>query len=425
MRRALSGMLILAAATAGGAAHAGGIGRPNVISARAFGWGGAFTAVADDPSALHYNPAGLALQPRDAIMVGAEFIIAPRRYTPITRDPSTGELVRGEDQEPENRPNILPAIGYVTRLPSGGVPSRLAIGVGLWNTFGGALNYPKSDGAPALDHTTTAVLELVPGVAYEVNDFLAVGAAFRLGFGIFSVEATKLPADGEFSAFGVGAGASVGIMLRPARGLQVGLAWRSPLTTSTSGSGKLDLAGNGQFTSVDVAHKQEWPQQLSLGVSFRLTPTLRLSAQGDWTDWSRVNQIVVEFPGQPGLTQLTTFRVDFHDNYAVHGGAELELSPRVALRGGYTFDTNAVPDRTIERQYLDGPKHAVALGGGYQLARSWRIDTAFEYIFGSVRTVPDNRQEYTDAGWASRANKAPGEHVGQVYTFELNLQHQY
>src|SRR5262245_51719450 len=123
---------------AGGSAHAGGIGRPNPISARSIGMGGAFTAVADDPSALHFNPAGLALQPRDGFLFGGELIFAPRTYTPITD--ANG---RGEDQSPHNTPNFVPTVGYMTRFKRDGVPSRLAFGVGLWNTFGGALTYDK------------------------------------------------------------------------------------------------------------------------------------------------------------------------------------------------------------------------------------------------------------------------------------------
>ena len=77
----LAGAFALLAGTAL-SAHAGGIARPNPVSARSVGIGGAFSAIADDPTALHFNPAGIALLPGLDIMVGGEFVKNPRTYTP-------------------------------------------------------------------------------------------------------------------------------------------------------------------------------------------------------------------------------------------------------------------------------------------------------------------------------------------------------
>lgn len=419
MRRA-----ILVVAALSGTAHAGGLGRPNVISARAFGQGGAFTAVADDASALHYNPAGLALQTESSFLVGGELIFAPRTYTPeFADDRCTTDPRLCAPQEPESTPAIVPTLGYVGRFDQGGVPSRIALGVGVWNTFGGQLRYPKMEtGVAALDYVQDAVIEIVPGIAYEVNDFLSVGAAFRIGVGLFHIEATAKPADGEFSAQGVGAGASIGMMLRPTENLNIGLVWRSPLTVSTSGSGEL-LLNPPNVTPVDVEHDQNWPQAASIGVAYRVTPTLRFSAQADWTDWSRVESIVVEFPGRDALRQ--EYDEDWNDNYAFHIGGEFNATPSLDLRAGYTFDTPAVPERTIERQYLDGYKHCIGAGVGYAITKRWRIDTAFELITGAPMDVEDNSAEWDMAGWPARANVSPGRHEGGVYTFELQAQYRY
>jgi long-chain fatty acid transport protein len=220
----------------------------------------------------------------------------------------------------------------------------------------------------------------------------------------------------------VGAGATIGVMVKPSDSFQIGVAWRSALTTDLNGDGELVLNPADDPTPVEVAHRQEWPQQASLGFAWRLGK-LKLAAAADWTDWSRVDKIIIEFKGQPGLNQV--YHVDFVDNFAVHGGGELTVSDTLALRAGYTFDSNAVPDRTIERQYLDADKHCVAAGVGFQLSKRWRIDTAFEYLFGPVRTIEDNSQEMAAAGWPARANVSPGEHSGSVFTFELQAQYRY
>ncbi len=406
----------LAASALGATAHAGGLGRPNSISARAVSWGGAFTAVADDPTALHFNPAGMALQDEDTVLAGTETIAAPRSYTPLNDDGTMGDA-----QKPINKPAFLPVLGFVTRLHQDGMPSRWALGVGFWNTFGGALEYEKGDpSARAINSTQIALLELVPGLAYEVNDFLQIGFALRLGFGLFDVNATRHPtASAEVSTSGVGAGVSLGVMVAPgeSRALRIGAVWRSAITVNTKGKGLIDF-GDGIPKNVDASLEQTWPQQASLALHWQATASFGLAAQADWTDWSRMQRLTVVAAGATDVNRL-----DFNDSYALHLGAEIAVSKELAVRAGYTFDSNAVPDRTIQRDFLDGPKHAVGTGLSWVVRRWWTIDVAAEVVAGPVRHVPNNDAEYAD--FPARANVAPGDHEGQIYTLELGMQFRY
>jgi long-chain fatty acid transport protein len=411
-------------------AFAGGLARPNIISPRAVGLGGAFTAVADDVSALHYNPAGLALQPMGGVFLGVEAVRAPRRYTPITlaEDDATGMVVstRGEDQIPNDPPlgaYLLPTLGFATRLPFRGVPSRLALGIGVWNTFGGVVAYEPT-GNKALDATTSVLYEAVPGLAYEINDLLAIGVAFRLGLGYLSVEATNDPADGDFQAWGIGAGATVGMMLTPTSRVQVGLTYRSAVSVRTRGEGQLFLVSDKSKPpeDINVSHTQEWPQSASVGVAVEVTRRLLVSSQIDWTDWSRLDEL--KFVFNKGVTRAPE-PMDFQDSVALHLGAQFDVSSRLTSRVGLTYDTNAVPDRTITRTTLDGNKLGVATGASLQLAYNVRLDAAFEYVFGSVRTVEDNHLVYQRGMFGSRANRAPGEHEGDIYTLELGVVLEY
>src|SRR3954468_21516568 len=80
---------LLAALLAAGTAHAGGLGRPNNISARGVGMGGAWTAFADDATAVWFNPAALSdIDPQ--VNVGAEVVVGPRSYTPVADDGTRG-----------------------------------------------------------------------------------------------------------------------------------------------------------------------------------------------------------------------------------------------------------------------------------------------------------------------------------------------
>jgi long-chain fatty acid transport protein len=384
------------------AAEAGGLGRPNPISARGVGMGGAFAALADDVTALHFNPGALAFAPAE-LTIGGELVIAPRRYTPRLSDGSDGPAQ-------ETTPIVpLPALGVVGRFAD----RPFTLGVGVWNTFGGKVSYEPTT-ASALDAVQDAAIEIVPGFAYRFDDRLAAGAALRVGLGLFSLSATALPQDADLSAFGVGLSYAAGVVITPVPAVRIGLAWRAPLTIRTTGSGTVVYPAPMGPTRTDVEHTQRWPEQLSLGVGVRAAPRLRLAAQLDWAGWSRVDVIAVEFPDAPGIDQR--YPVDWDDNLTVRLGADLQVRPGLVLRAGAYFDSSAVPDRTIERQYLDDDKVGVAAGASLAVSR-WRVDAAVDVVLPGSRTVDDNRIEV--GAWPARANVAPGEHAGSVFSLAL------
>lgn len=394
-------------------ARAGGLGRPNPLSARSNGMGGAFAALADDPSALHYNPAGMAFQLEDTVLLGAQFVLAPRAYTPVTD--SGGE---GEEQRTD-KPAYLPILGYTTRVSAQGVPSRLALGVGLWNTYGGSAEFERGPINVAYK-IQNAVLELVPGVAYEVNDHIGIGAALRIGIGLLDIGADDKPLDAMFSGRGVGAGMTLGLMLRPMDELSIGLTYRSAMTVSVSGSGEVETA-TGDFTDVEVLHEQRWPQSAVVGLSYRVTPALVVAAQVDWTDWSHLQDLVYDL--QP--VRVTVEPVEFRDGITLHAGAAWAATEALDVRAGVVRDSRVVPDRTMQRHFLGGPYTGVAVGSGYRLTRRWRLDASFEHLLPSRRTVDDNLSEYQAAGWPTQANLAPGRYESSLYTFELNAAYRY
>ena len=141
-----------------------------------------------------------------------------------------------------------------------------------------------------------------------------------------------------------------------------------------------------------------------------------MSAQVDLTGWTSFEQLAVRFPARPAADQV--YALDWDNTLSFRLGAQWQATPTVAVRAGAYVDGNAVPDRTIERQYLDSTKTGGSIGGGVRFG-AWRVDGAFDLVAGPPRTVPDNSAEV--GAFSGLANIAPGEHDGSVYTFELAL----
>jgi len=369
--------------------------------------GGAWTAWADDASAVYFNPA--ALDDADQqVDVGGELVVGPRSYTPVADDGTRGAAQKATVVAP------LPSVGVVGRFQNEDEPSRFTLGAGVWNTFGGQVSWPKT-GQPALDATQDAVIEANAGASLRVSDRLALGAALRLGLGLFSVDSTMDPFDSHLSASGVGVAMTWGALVRPTDHVRIGLAWRSPLRITTEGSGTVTFGATPE--AQQVRHDQVWPQQASLGVGWRAAPRVRLALQADWTAWSQVKDLAVRFPASPGMDQV--YREDWHDGWTVRAGGEYAWST-VAARAGAYIDTNAVPDRTIERQYLDSNKVGLSAGASAHL-QGWRVDGALDWVLPGTRSVPNNNAQ--TASFPADRNKAPGDYKGTLVTVELAVGH--
>ena len=411
MSRCLALALILGVSATG---HAGGVARPNGGSPRSVGMGGAFAAVADDAYCLHANPAGCAFAPLGAL-TAIELVVAPRTYKP-----DENQLVT--DQQDATAIAPAPVLGILFR--PGGRESGVTLGVGAWNTFGGILSWEEVDndddpanGLPAqITDIEELVFELNMGAGWQINDRVAIGGGIRLGIGLFAVTAKNKPLDADISGQGVGVGATAGLMLRPSDRLSIGLSWRSDLDVKTAGSGRLE----GQPSALDAEHVQQWPQSLSLAAAFHASEALTVAAQVDWTQWSKFESLDVHFPANPNLDMNTHYELDWDDSLTTRLGVQYVASPSLVMRGGALYDQSAVPDRTIERQYLDANKFGGSLGTSVRLSGRFILDVAVDVIGGPARTVPDNSADIPDE-WQNQQNVAPGEHNGQVFTLATGL----
>jgi len=370
-------------------ASAGGLSRPNGISARGVGMGGAWAAWVDDATAVVFNPAAMSgIDPQ--VQAGGELVIGPRSYTPPGEPAQTTTVVAP-----------VPVVGAIGRFSDNDRPSAFTLGVGLWNTFGGKIHYDKKT-AMAFDTVQDAVLEATAGAALRLSDKLSVGAAVRVGIGLFDVVATEYPYNAELSASGAGVGATFGILFEPTPRVRIAASYRTPLRITTTGTGTIELPGG--TAQVDVTHEQTWPQTATFGLGLLATPRVKLAAQLDWTAWSMVDRIVVSASGIPDIAFVENWR----DNYTIRAGAALAATDAITVRAGAYVDTNAVPDRAIERQYLDGQKVGLATGASVTHGR-FRIDAAADAVLSAPREVPDDG-----------TNIAPGTHEGTLVTFELS-----
>ncbi len=152
----------------------------NELSSRAQGMASAFTSIADDSSALFYNPAGIAFQTGTSFQMDNLIVNGQFRFVPTAPPPGTVVPDKGFSGS-IHTPFIPIASLYFTHR----VNEKLAIGFGGYTPNGLAANFTNfNDGDPANTKFsgrwagTRAKLEqywFTPTVAYRVTPNLSIG----------------------------------------------------------------------------------------------------------------------------------------------------------------------------------------------------------------------------------------------------------
>lgn len=382
---------------------------------RAAGVGGAFVAQADDPSAVFYNVAGLALAENEKrLSVGlAVLSLNESQYRGLP--PGQGAGTVGE----QNAWTLLPVHAYWVK-PLG---ESLVFGVGLFQPFGLRTEWTSADSFAgrdvALDAELTA-FDLNPGLALKLSPRLAVGAGLVLQASEISLT-RRLPGSNpltgeeqDFATVAVdgdletGLGWNLGALLRLGERFAVGLAYRSAIEVDYSGAGRLTqvLTGDAQVDDLiaasfpfgqDLAAETgvDFPDRLSVGAAFDLTRNLTVEADVNWIGWSGFEALTVRFPNDPTFDQ--TILLELEDTMTYRLGVRLATASQFELRFGYAAEESPQPDRTVGPLLADADADVYSVG----LGRDW-LDVAFTWIDRGSRTVTTN-VDGVNGAWESTA----------------------
>jgi long-chain fatty acid transport protein len=378
-----------------------------------------------------FNPAGLAQIPQTTVLAGVDVVAVTFDTQPAQCTPPGGMTTTNCAKISTSQTVPLPALAFSTRFAGAGGrdPSRFAIGFGMFVTQGLQVDFNKAQlvaagESPGIISTKFAMLELVPSLAYKVNDVLSVGASLRagvqgMGLTDFSSVTDTRPSNATLTGSGAGFGFAVGVIARPLPDLSLGLTYRSEVNVSISGDATISGTG-GTPQAAGFNLNVPWPQAVSFGLAYRVLPQLRLMGQFDWTEWSSFDALAPHF-SDPNLDKLGRVLFDYSDNYTIRLGAEYAVSEHVVLRAGYAYDTNAVPDRTLDRQLIDGPKTVLSGGIGLRLGDKIVIDASGDSLFGAPRT--EATSDMTVPKYLR--NVDPGTYEATVFSFQLTGRYQF
>lgn len=377
MGTAITRTLLGLAATLGSATYAlgGAYEIPNQ-GARGAAQSEAFIAQADDGSAIYYNPAGLTQLHGTSITAGSYFLFPDFRFD--------GQLGDAEMDMMSVLPHFYASSDFGTE--------RFRFGIGLFNEFG--LNQDWGDNGPLrtiVDDVQLVVLNISPTIAYQVTDNLSVAVAFNVYYGDIELQRKVLLAappvpEGRLRLGGddIGFGVTPGIMWKIDDRNQLGFVYRSPFALTLEGTARLRGQAVGRVGPSPAKARLDFPQIIGVGYAFRPVERLKVETDIVYTQWSTVDSIVIKSPNPAFNGQ--TIPADWKDGFSYRLGLQYDLNDHWALRCGYAYGQNAIPNDTFTPLVPDSNYHLFSVGGGYK-RDNWAVDLAYQFAYRETRHI--------------------------------------
>ena len=403
--------------------YAGGLELPD-NGTEALGRGGAFTAKADDATAMQYNVAGLARQRGTRLLADGNLILSTLDFqrAGVYPDAPSAATPWGGQPFPKvsntGGPFFAPFIG----LSSDFGLDRWTFAVGVFGPSSvGNRTYPLSVGgvpSPArYDLVQALPLVVLPtaSVAVRATRWLDVGLALHVAvakFDLTSVSFTDIsrglcpnaeyqPCDStnKLSTTGATATAAVGVMVHPLRWWAIGANVRGPIYLNTSGTVEATApsAVPMQIAPAPATFSTNLPWVVRVGtriIKLRSDDfeVADLEFDATWENWSAAqgDGPHVNIPNLSLFQDIhPTIVHHYHDTFSLRLGASYNaalpagvLSFRV---GGY-YDSSATAPADTRLDFDTLPKLAATLGVGYSV-RGFTINLAYAYVHEIDRTV--------------------------------------
>ncbi len=361
---------------------------------------GAVIATIDNPSAVFYNPAAIALLDGIQVSLGASVISTQYAFIgPGQVDPKL--YTKAEKKQ------TFPSHFYASYRFN----DWLNLGFGFFSPFGNSVSWGNAQSMWAQSQLASKskinTFYYNPVAAVKVLDNLSFGAGisfvqadFQMGKNVFYAPGSVIGAS-SLKANGSGFGINLGVQYQPFQNLSVGLNYRSGTELDfKDGTVSYHFPPTGneetdQFiaalypASAGAGFKIKLPYQLGAGAAFNFTDNLLIELDYVQIGWSRYDKIVVSLDKTVnGETEMVMTK-NYEDSYSVRFGLEYKIDTSLALRAGYYWENSSVPSRYVEPSMPDGKRHNYTIGFGYQFA-GISFDGFYHIVLLDDRTVTNS-----------------------------------
>ncbi len=387
---------------------------------RATALGGAFTATADDGSALFYNAAGLSFMEGQSVDVNAMFIRPEFKFA--------GQLSKTDDlQTGEGEKNTFPVPGLYYTNNGGG---KVAFGLGVYAPFGLGVEWQNAEtwvGRRISHDVSIETVYVTPAISYKATETLALAIGLDIAHQKLNLKKfSPYPLDGSNAihteidgSSDINITPSLGLMFRPNEKVSFGIMYHFEKTMNykdqdatfdpLTGTGSLwaqtlvaGLGGSDQKVSAEL----NLPYILSFGLGYKFSPAFRAEVNYVRFGWSSFDKLNLDFAND-NLDQAIHF--NYENSWQVRVGAEYDINEKFSLMGGYVRDTTPQPLIAVSPLLPDSDRNDYSFGLMYH-AEKFDVNVSYMAVIGEDRAnIEDgepvrNTTDYPFGNYSALAN---------------------
>lgn len=364
----------------------------NEHGAKPMGMGGAFTAIANDASAVYWNGAGLTQ------LTGSQILIGTALITPIT---SFRGVYPKVDEYKMEKQTFFPSHIFAAFRAN----ENIVWGLGVTTPFGLGTKWDDNwIGKYLAIETELVTFAFMPTWAFSFSDKFSISAGFQYNYGkvLMTRKNSQAPFAGDAFIELKGddteaLGYQFGLMFKPTQSVSIGASFHSEVNYKFKG--KANSKGAQQLIDIkrlpkdaDIEAKLTTPMNLAVGLAFDPVKNLTLSFEYQFVGWSSYDVIAVNFI-DPAYNDLSASR-DYKDTYIARFGLEYRLSPAISLLGGVYYDNKPVSPEKVDPSLPDANKLGFSGGFDFKLSQKFGIAASYLFIRAEENTVTNSQENY-------------------------------
>jgi long-chain fatty acid transport protein len=368
----------------------------NEHGTKAMSMGGAFAALANDPSAIYFNPAGITQLFGTNIIGGTTLILPNSSFRGPS--PATAEY------------NLEPKIFYPIHLyATHQVNEKLFFGFGVGNNFGLGTKWDNNwiGKYMAVDtEIRTFVFNLV--TSYQIIPEISIGFGYIISYGDVTIgRSQNLQPFGddayiELNGDGISSGFSTGVLFHATRALSIGISYRSQLNFEFKGNAepkKYPMPLEALLPKGKISAPLTTPENITLGIALRPLKYFRLTADYQFVGWDSYDKLEIQFEkfvdSKTNDLLVTSSERNYENTFIARVGAEYNYSKRVDLYAGFLYDKNPIKDEYLDPTLPDADRMGFSFGFAYKFSKMLSVEMGYLFLRFDERKITNSLQNYS------------------------------
>jgi len=335
--------------------------------------GNAFVALANNPSAIFYNPAGISQ------LDG--WNLSGRIYGVLPQASYNGQAGHAGTQ---NNIYLLPQF-FLTWHPTNQIVS---FGMGAYTPFGLGVDWGNNSVfRQVIIKNQLTYISYSAVVSFQITPDLSIGAGPTFSTANLQIEQGIAPVNlgdsAKFDGNGESYGGTLGVLWKATPQWSLGALYRGSSAVKYNGTfsvqpGALPIPVGTESANLTL----NTPNQVSFGAGYEITTNWQMEADATWSQWSCLQNVTI-VKNSGDVVQ----HFDWNDSWIVSLGTSYKLTHGYTLYGGFSYAQQSIPDSHFTPAIPDCDRYVLATGISKRFNRCLEASLAVQQVFGADRTI--------------------------------------